>query len=72
MREDMSLQDNKNVILLQKNHPYSKPLQGMLFYRHRNTIMGIRVEDFAKYKELYIEVLKKYDLYDHEEDLMDI
>ena len=51
----------------------SKPLQGKLFYRHRNAIMGVREQDFAKYKELYIEVLKRYDLYDNEEDdLMDI
>ena len=33
----------------------SKPLQGMLFHRHRNVIMGIKEEDFAMYKELYIE-----------------
>ena len=32
----------------------SKPLQGKLFYRHRNTIMGICEEDFAEYKEMYI------------------
>ena len=51
----------------------SKPLQGMLFIRLRNIILGVRVEDFNKYKEDYLAVLKQYDLYDESEsDFFDI
>jgi len=50
----------------------SKPLQGYLFVKHRNTILGVAEEDFAEYKQRYVEVLKQYNLYDNEEDLFEI
>ena len=50
----------------------SKPLQGKLSYDHRNTIMGIRIEDFDRYKKMYAEVLKQYDLYQDKDDLFNI
>lgn len=36
----------------------SKPTQEKLFTDQRNTIMGVRPEDFNRYKRVYIEVLK--------------
>ena len=50
----------------------SKPLQGSLFAKHRNVILGVREEDFDLYKEMYVAVLKQYDLYINEEDLFDL
>lgn len=50
----------------------SKPLQGMLFTTHRDTLLGIRKEDYSLYKEMYAEVLKRYDLFVNEDDLCDI
>ena len=50
----------------------SKPLQGSLFVKHRNVILGVREEDFDLYKEMYVAVLKQYDLYVNEEDLFDL
>ena len=50
----------------------SKPLQGSLFAKHRNVILGVREEDFDLYKEMYVPVLKQYDLYINEEDLLDL
>ena len=50
----------------------SKPLQGKLWFDHRNTIMGICEEDFGYYKQLHIQALKQYDLYEDEDDLHDI
>ena len=50
----------------------SKPLQGKLFYDHRNTIMGIRIEDSDRYKKMYAQVLKQYDLQQDEDDLFSI
>lgn len=47
-----------------------EPLQGELFYRHRNTIMGIKTKDFAEYENMHVAVLKQCDLYDDEDDLM--
>ena len=47
----------------------TKPLQGSLFYYYRNKVMGIRTEDFKKYKNNYIEILKQYKLYSDEDDL---
>ena len=47
----------------------SKPLQGALLATHRNTLLGVREEDFKLYKEMYTEVLKQYDLFANEEDL---
>ena len=49
----------------------SKPLQGKLFHRHRNTTMGTKEEDFAEHKEMHIRILKQHDLCVDEEDLMD-
>ena len=34
---------------------FSKPLQGSLFQIHRNTIMGVTMEDLIKYKRIYTE-----------------
>ena len=50
----------------------SKPLQGSLFVKHRNVILGVREEDFDLYKEMYVAVLKQHDLYINEEDLFDL
>ena len=50
----------------------TKPLQGKLFFHFRNTIMGIKVEDFKKYKDRYVESLKRYDLYENEDDLYNL
>ena len=50
----------------------TKPLQGKLFVYFRNKIMGIRTEDFPKYKDLYKEILERYDLYENEDDLFEI
>ena len=50
----------------------TKPLQGKLFVNFRNKIMGIRTEDFPKYKDLYKEILERYDLYENEDDLFEI
>ena len=51
----------------------TKPLQGKLFIRFRNEIMGVIQEDADIYKNRYVEVLKQYDLFDEtESDLFDI
>ena len=50
----------------------TKPLQGKLFYHFRNKIMGIKLEDFTKYKDNYVEILKQYELWDDEDDLYDL
>ena len=51
----------------------SKPLQGKLFIDLRNEMLGIKEEDFSIYKNRYLAVLKKYDLYDDaEKDIYDI
>ena len=50
----------------------TKPLQGALFYFFRNKIMGVKPEDFKKYKDNYVKILKQYDLYFDEDDLYDI
>ena len=50
----------------------SRPLQGKLFCKHRDTVMGIKEEDFDEYKERYVAVLKQYDLYENEGDLFDM
>ena len=34
--------------------------------------MGIRTEEFPKYKDLYKEILERYDLYENEDDLFEI
>ena len=43
---------------------FTKPLQGALFFKFRNEILGIRPEDFDTYKNKYHEALKGYDLSD--------
>ena len=50
----------------------TKPLQGSLFYYFRNKIMGIKNEDFKRYKDMYVESLKQYGLYGNEDDLYDL
>ena len=50
----------------------TKPLQGALIYFFRNKIMGIKPEDFEKYKDNYVEILKQYNLYFDKDDLYDI
>ena len=51
----------------------SKPTQGKLFEFQRNTIQGIKVEDFKMYKEWYKKVLDQYKLFDDiEHDLYQI
>ena len=50
----------------------TKPLQGKLFYYFRNKIMGIKLEDFTKYKDNCVEILKQYELWDDEDDLYDL
>ena len=47
----------------------TKPLQGKLFYYFRNKIMGIQTSDFKRYKDKYMESLKRYGLCDEEDDL---
>ena len=50
----------------------SKPLQGQLFYDSRNRLMGLDVNEFDRYKSMYVEVLKAYNLYTDEDDLFNI
>lgn len=51
----------------------SKPTQGKLFEFQRNTIQGIKVENFRLYKEWYKKVLQQYKLFDDlEHDLFQI
>ena len=50
----------------------TKPLQGAKFIEFRDAMQGIRAEDYADYKRQYIEILKKYDLYENEDDLDDL
>ena len=50
----------------------SKPLQGKLFYDNRNRLMGLDVNEFDRYKSMYVEVLKAYNLYTNEDDLSNI
>ena len=42
----------------------TKPLQGALFVKFRNLILGIQPQDFDTYKKHYNEILKQYDLND--------
>ena len=37
---------------------YTKPLQGMLFIKHRNTILGINDGNFSRYEQEYAECMK--------------
>ena len=47
----------------------TKPLQGKLFLYFRNKIMGVRIEDYNRYKDRYMESLKQYGLCVKEDDL---
>jgi hypothetical protein len=47
----------------------TKPLQGAKFIEFRDLILGIIKCDYDQYKMQYIEILKKYDLYDNEDNL---
>ena len=38
----------------------TKPLQGSIFIRFRNLILGIREEDFESYKYDFAQILLKY------------
>jgi len=48
---------------------FTKPLQGALFYKFRDAILGIKEEDFDKYKEKYYQILEKYRQLNEEFDL---
>ena len=37
---------------------YTKPLQGSLFIKHRNALMGLKEEDFKSYEDQYITFMK--------------
>ena len=50
----------------------SKPLQGKLLYDNRNLMMGLNIEEFDRYKRMYVEVLDAYDLNVDEYDLFDM
>ena len=51
----------------------TKPTQGALFVYQRNTILGIKDEEFEMHKGWYRRKLKEYDLWDDEEtDLMSV
>ena len=46
----------------------SKPLQGYLFHKFRNLVLGISEKDFEQYEREYEEVIKRYGLDDNERD----
>ena len=41
---------------------YTKPLQGMLFKEHRNSILGINDDDIPLYLEQYAQFMKPKDI----------
>ena len=43
---------------------FTKPLQGALFYKFRDLVLGIRAEDYEEYRKKYYEILTKFDLMD--------
>ena len=43
---------------------FTKPLQGALFRKFRNLVLGIREEDYDQYKQMYQETLIEYVLID--------
>ena len=43
---------------------FTKPLQGALFRKFRDLVLGIKEEDFHEYKRVYQETLTKYGLTD--------
>ena len=40
----------------------TKPLQGSIFIKFRNLILGVREEDFESYKKDFEQILLKYGL----------
>jgi hypothetical protein len=50
----------------------TKPLQGAKFVEFRYLILGISKCDYEQYKKQYIAILKKYDLYENEDDLQTV
>jgi hypothetical protein len=46
---------------------FTKPLQGALFYKFRDAVLGIQAEDFEDYKKNYYEILHKYQLISEDE-----
>jgi len=48
---------------------FTKPLQGALFYKFRDAILGIKAKDFEEYKAKYHEILEKYRQLNEEFDL---
>ena len=46
----------------------SKRIQGLMFKQQRNDIIGLKEKDFEMYKAQYRRIIKKYDLWDEEED----
>ena len=43
---------------------FTKPLKGALFYKFRDTIQGVSMDDAESYEKRYLEVLEKYELLD--------
>lgn len=50
----------------------SNLLQGKLFVDFRNTITGIKFEVYDRYKKMYEDILKQYNLFENEDDLYHI
>ena len=40
---------------------YTKPLQGALFIKHRNSMLGINQDNMAKYMKLHTEYMASLD-----------
>ena len=46
---------------------FSKPLQGKLFFKFRNVILGIDPQDYDAYQRNFDEVIKKYQQMEEEQ-----
>jgi hypothetical protein len=46
---------------------FTKPLQGALFRKFRNLILGVKEEDFEQYRKEYFATLQRYGLHDDSE-----
>ena len=46
----------------------SKPIQELMLKQQRNTIIGLKEEDFEMHKAQYRRIIKKYKLWDEQED----